>query len=104
MKPNMPHSTSWIVQTYVSFVVSLGGTLVGIWYMPADLWTKSFLGMGVLFTVSSCLALAKTVRDQHEAQNLHHKLEDARATKLLREVDAELEDAIAPGRGQMARI
>ena len=102
MKPNMPHSTSWIVQVYASFVVSLGGTLIGIWYVPVDLWAKAFLAMGTLFTVMSCLSLAKTVRDQHEAQHLHHKLEDARATKLLREVDADLEEAIGPVRRQMA--
>ncbi len=98
MKPNMPHSTSWIIQTYASFIMSLGGTLLGLWFVPLDMWAKAFLGMGVLFTVTSCLSLAKTVRDQHEAQNLHHQIQNARAEKLLREVDGEFEEAIAPGR------
>ena len=38
MKPSMPHSKSWIAQTYISFIVSLGGTLAGVYFMPGDAW------------------------------------------------------------------
>jgi len=85
--PTDTHSRAWIIQTYVSFIVSLGGTMVGLYYAPLVLWAKAFLTMGILFTVTSCLALAKTVRDVHEAKNFRHQLQSARAEKLLREVD-----------------
>ncbi len=96
MEPtNMPHSQSWILQTYASFIVSLGGTLAGIYFVPLELWAKAVLFMGVLFTVTSCLSLAKTVRDQHEAKNLHHQITNARAEKLLREVDEDFDRAVS---------
>ena len=43
-------------------------TSLGIAYLPVDVWTKGFLGMGLLFTIGSCFSLAKTVRDDHEAE------------------------------------
>ena len=96
MEPtNLPHSPSWILQTYASFIVSLGGTLGGLYFVPLDLWAKAFLFMGVLFTVTSCLSLAKTVRDQHEAKNLHHQIKSAQAEKLLREVGDDFDRAVS---------
>ena len=91
MKPSMPHSRAWIAQTYISFFVSLGGTLAGVYFMPGDAWVKAFLGMGVLFTVASCLSLAKTTRDIHESENFLHKLESAKAEIILQRADEYLE-------------
>ena len=91
MKPAMPHSRSWIIQTYVSFFASLGGTLIGVYFMPGDIWVKAFLAMGVLFTVMSALSLAKTTRDLHESENFLHKLEHAKAEIILQRADEYLE-------------
>jgi hypothetical protein len=43
-------------------------TLLGIYYMPIDLWIKGFIIMGLFFTVGSTFTLAKTIRDRHESR------------------------------------
>ena len=59
-------TTAWRFQVWASFVLAATITSLGILYLPVDLWTKGFLGMGLLFTVGSCFSLAKTVRDEAE--------------------------------------
>ncbi|MFL5345799.1 MAG: YiaA/YiaB family inner membrane protein [Hyalangium sp.] len=81
------HSNAWVVQTWASWVLAVGVTAMGIWYLPVDGWMKAFLGMGVLFTVGSTFSLAKTVRDVHEQQRIVSRIDEARMTKLLAEVD-----------------
>jgi hypothetical protein len=90
--PNTPavqpaHSSAWVVQTWISWVLAVGVTAMGIWYLPAEGWQKAFLGMGMLFTVGSTFSLAKTVRDVHEQQRIVSRIDEARMTKLLAEVD-----------------
>jgi len=81
------HSSAWIAQTWISFAVAAGVTAMGIWFLPVDGWMKAFLGMGLLFTVGSTFSLAKTVRDQHEADSLRKRIDDARVSKLIAEHD-----------------
>ena len=81
------HSSAWVVQTWASWVLAVGVTAMGIWFLPVDGWMKAFLGMGVLFTVGSTFSLAKTVRDVHEQQRIVSRIDEARMTKLLAEVD-----------------
>lgn len=81
------HSSAWVIQTWLSWVLAVGVTAMGIWYLPVDGWMKAFLGMGVLFTVGSTFSLAKTVRDVHEHQRIVSRIDEARMTKLLAEVD-----------------
>ena len=90
--PNTPafqpaHSSAWVAQTWASWVLAVGVTAMGIWFLPVDGWMKAFLGMGVLFTVGSTFSLAKTVRDVHEQQRIVSRIDEARMTKLLAEVD-----------------
>lgn len=69
MRKNRPSSTAaWKFQVWASFVISTAVTALGVAYLPVDLWTKGFLAMGLLFTVGSCFSLAKTIRDEHEAE------------------------------------
>ncbi|MCB9593794.1 MAG: hypothetical protein H6719_13760 [Sandaracinaceae bacterium] len=69
MRKNTSSNTAaWKFQVWASFVVSTSITGLGVLYLPVDLWTKGFLAMGLLFTVGSCFGLAKTVRDDHEAE------------------------------------
>lgn len=82
----MPHSTSWVSFTYVSFAGALLMTGLGIFYMPLDWWSRGYLAMGVLMLVQSCVTMTKTLRDQHEAAKLVNRIEDARAERLLMEV------------------
>ncbi|NES67431.1 MAG: hypothetical protein F6K24_20425 [Okeania sp. SIO2D1] len=82
---NQDHSSAWIFQTWLSFIVSLSATVVGIIYLPVDAWTKGFMGMGVAFSVGSTVSLVKTQRDLHEAKRFTSKIEEARVEKILSE-------------------
>ncbi|MBM4777057.1 MAG: hypothetical protein GQE15_05075 [Archangiaceae bacterium] len=86
-QPIQPHSSAWIAQTWISFVVAVGITAMGIWFLPVDIWVKAFMGMGLLFSVGSTFSLAKTVRDQHEAMSIKQRIDDARVSRLIAEHD-----------------
>jgi len=77
------NTTAWRVQVWVSFVVSVGATATACMYLDVDAWQRAFMLLGVLFTVSSTLALAKTVRDDHEAHKLLNRADAARTEKLI---------------------
>jgi len=79
------HSTAWIIQAWASFIVALSATSVGIIYLPVDNWVKSFMGMGLAFSVGSTFSVAKTTRDLHEAKRLAYRLDEARTEKILKE-------------------
>jgi hypothetical protein len=81
------HSPAWVAQTWVSFVVSLGVTAIGIWFLPVDIWVKAFMGMGLVFSIGSTFSLAKTVRDQHESQSLRKRIDEARVNRIFAEHD-----------------
>ena len=68
MSTRTTNTAAWRFRVWVSFVLSSGLTAMGIAYLPADLWTKGFMAMGLLFTVGSCFSLAKTLRDDHEVE------------------------------------
>lgn len=87
MEPAATHSAAWVAQTWISFVVSLGITAMGIWFLPVDVWVKAFMAMGLLFTVGSTFSLAKTVRDQHESESLRKRIDEARVNRIIAEHD-----------------
>ena len=82
------HSSAWIAQTWLSFFISVSATSIGIIYLPADLWVKGFMGMGLAFTVGSTVSLTKTQRDIHESKKLTFKIEEARVERILTEHDS----------------
>jgi hypothetical protein len=82
---NQDHSTAWIIQTWLSFVVSIGATSLGIIYLPVDNWIKGYMGMGLLFTVGSTVSLTKTQRDIYESTKITSKIEEAKMEKILAE-------------------
>jgi hypothetical protein len=45
------------------------------------------MAIGLYFTVSSTLILAKTIRDAHEASKLINKISDARTEKMLKDFE-----------------
>ena len=85
---NQEHSSAWVIQTWLSFIVSLSATTIGIIYLPVDAWTKGFVGMGLAFSVTSTISLTKTQRDLHEGKKLTSKIEEARVEKILTEHDS----------------
>jgi len=84
---NQDHSSAWIAQTWLSFIISISATSIGILYLPTDIWIKGFMGMGLVFTVGSTVSLTKTQRDLHEAGKLTIKIEEARVERILTEHD-----------------
>ena len=82
------HSSAWIIQTWLSFFISISATSIGIIYLPANLWVKGFMGMGLAFTVGSTVSLTKTQRDIHESKKLTFKIEEARVERILTEHDS----------------
>lgn len=58
-------------QAVASFAVAMVATAIGIFKLEADTWVRAFLGVAVLYLVTSCFTLAKVIRDRQEAQLAH---------------------------------
>ncbi len=80
-------SKAWRTYAYTSFAISLGMMVLGVLAIPGELWMKGFFLVGTFFLTGSCFTLSKALRDQHEAENLVHKLESAKAERILREFE-----------------
>ncbi|GEM47508.1 YiaA/YiaB family inner membrane protein [Deinococcus cellulosilyticus] len=78
---------AWILQVWLSFLISIGLTLVGIVQLDADLWSKGYMFMGLFFTVGSSFTLAKTIRDQQEIQRMVNRFTDAKTEKIIAEYE-----------------
>ncbi|WP_129631528.1 YiaA/YiaB family inner membrane protein [Candidatus Oscillochloris fontis] len=63
---NQKDSPAWVAFVWISFVVSSVLMVIGIWYLPVDVWVKGYFAMGFFFTIGSTFSLAKTLRDQYE--------------------------------------
>jgi hypothetical protein len=85
MTPQMPHTAAWKTFTLVSFAAAATMLALGIFFLPADIWIKGYLAMAALFLTGTTFTLAKTLRDEHEANRLINKIEDAAAERVLRE-------------------
>ncbi len=84
--PQQAHTAAWILQTWLSFLLSISATLVGIFYLPnVDVWVKGYLGMGLLFSVGSTISLSKTTRDIEESRRMINRVDEAKLEKLLAE-------------------
>jgi hypothetical protein len=56
---------------------------VGIALIPGEPWIHAYFVMSTFFLMGSCFTLAKMLRDRHEAQRLHQRIEEARTEQLL---------------------
>jgi hypothetical protein len=81
------HTGSWIAFTYASFLGALGMIILGILFAPVDLWIKAYFAMGTVFLVQSAVTMTKTLRDVHENARFMNRLEDAKAERLLMEIE-----------------
>lgn len=79
------HSSAWVAQVWISFVISLFSMSAGILYAPVNSWVKGYLAMGLLFSVGSSISLAKTTRDLHEANQLISRIDSAKIQRILAE-------------------
>jgi hypothetical protein len=80
------HSGAWVTFTYASFAASAFLVVIGVYFLPIDLWMKGYLTMGIVMLVQTCITLTKTVRDNHESSKFVNRIEDAKAERLLMEV------------------
>ncbi|MFF2653478.1 YiaA/YiaB family inner membrane protein [Streptomyces sp. NPDC058045] len=70
-------------QAVASFAVALAATTIGILKLQTDAWVRAFLGIAVLYLVTSAFTLAKVVRDRQEAGRLVSRVDQARVDRLL---------------------
>ena len=81
------HSGSWIAFTYASFFASSAMVALGILFAPIDIWIKAYFAMGAALLVQASIVVTKTLRDVHESGKLVNRLEDAKAERLLMEIE-----------------
>ncbi|MFD0276250.1 YiaA/YiaB family inner membrane protein [Kitasatospora sp. NPDC127111] len=80
-------TAAYFVQAVLSFAISGTALAVGIAYLPVGGWTRAFLGIGLLYTVTSSFTLAKVIRDRQETSEIVTRVDQARLEKLLTEHD-----------------
>lgn len=61
-------TSAWIFQVWTSFFLAAGSMLFGLYHMPAALWIKGYVVMGLFFMIGSTFTLAKTIRDNRLRQ------------------------------------
>ncbi|GAA2850089.1 YiaA/YiaB family inner membrane protein [Nonomuraea rubra] len=87
-KPIQPtQTTAFYVQAVLSFAVSLASVVVALVYLPVEGWIRAFLGLGLLYVVTSTVTLCKVVRDRQELSEVSNRVDQARLDKLLAEHD-----------------
>lgn len=60
-------TSSWIMTVWVAFAAAFLLTAWGLWRMNIEGWQKAYMVVSWLFLVNTTFTVAKTVRDQHEA-------------------------------------
>ncbi len=78
-------SAAWLFFVKASWVAAVAAVGVGTAYLPVDLWAKGYMAMGILFAMGTSFTLAKTLRDQHEAERWINRITDAKTEKILQE-------------------
>ncbi|MEU6402688.1 YiaA/YiaB family inner membrane protein [Streptomyces sp. NPDC046985] len=74
-------------QAVASFAVALAAVAIGVFRLNADAWVRAFLGIAVLYLVTSAFTLSKVIRDRQEAGQIVSRVDQARLEKLLAEHD-----------------
>ena len=87
-KTIQPSQTSaFYAQAIASFAISLTSMALALVYLPAAAWVRAFLGLGLLYLVTSTVTLCKVVRDRQELSVVTNRVDQARLDKLLAEHD-----------------
>ncbi len=82
-----PTTAAFYVQAVLSFGLSLTAVGIGVVFLPVDGWVRAFLGIAMLYTVTSAFTLAKVLRDRQEDTYITSRVDRARLDKLLTEHD-----------------
>lgn len=81
------NTAAYYGQAVAAFSIALVATAIGILRLQADAWVRAFLGIAVLYLVTSAFTLAKVIRDRQEAGQIVSRVDQARLEKLLAEHD-----------------
>ncbi len=82
------HTAAWVAQVWISFIISITGTSIGIFFAPvANDWVRAYLGMGLMFSVGSAISLTKTTRDTYESTKVLSRIDEAKLERLLAQYD-----------------
>lgn len=81
------NTRGWMFFVKACFVAAIAAMGVAIFYLPTIIWVKGYLGMGTLLIVASSFMLAKSIRDDFEATKVTNRLSEAKAEKLIKELD-----------------
>ena len=60
----------------------------GLVLAPIELAMKGYIAMAAVMVIQTTVNMTKTMRDNHEADRLLNKIEDAQTERLLRDVDS----------------
>ena len=83
------NSPGWLFFVRASFALALLAVTVGVYFLPAEPWVRGYLGIAILFAIGSTFTLAKTVRDEHEAQRLINRISEVKTEQILKGYDRE---------------
>ena len=78
-------TNAFYAQAIASFAISVIAVAFGVYYLPVGGWVRAFLGLGLLYVVTSAFTLAKTVRDAQESGTVVRRVDQARIDKLISE-------------------
>jgi hypothetical protein len=76
-------TSAFYAQAAASFCISVVAVAAAIFYLPVGGWIRAFLGLGLLYVVTSAFTLAKCVRDSQEAGTVVRRVDQARIDKLI---------------------
>lgn len=68
-------TTAFFIQAIISFLVSTTAVAAGVVLLPAPTWIRAFLGLGMLYLITSTFTLAKCIRDRQEADAVLNRRE-----------------------------
>ncbi|WP_045876002.1 YiaA/YiaB family inner membrane protein [Pseudofrankia sp. DC12] len=85
--PSSRSTTAFLVQSAISFGISIIAVLWAAAHLPGDGWMRAFVLLGLLYVVTSSFTLAKCVRDQQEAAGVINRVDQVRLERLLTEHD-----------------
>ena len=80
-------SQAFVAFTQITFFIALIGMVVGIVFLPVEVWIRGYLGIGLFFCISSTIVLSKTLRDQHEARKIVNKINEVKTERILKEFE-----------------
>lgn len=68
MKTKKKNTAAFFALSWIALVISVVGTLIGLYMFEADIQTKGFFVMSYLFSLTACFTVAKVVRDKEEEE------------------------------------